>query len=459
MKSTIYWIWLSLRLGQGNMELLPLISYFKSPENIYHEMDRNVFSRVLKGFRRSAVDFLLDKSLDESYKIEAYCKANKIDVLPFDSDRYPKALRQLSNPPIVLYARGQIRKLDEKLLISVVGTRSLTEYGRKTAYKIGYELAAAGVVVVSGLARGIDSAAACGALDAGGKTIAVLGSGLDRMYPPEHKKLAQQISRNGIVISEYPPLTSPDKPHFPLRNRIISGLSIGTAVVEADMKSGALITARDTVMQGRDLFSIPGNIDEKNSQGTNDLIKQGATAITCAADMLEFYKITHKGSIDLRALSKARSKSDLKAGALAARGVDEGIDLPLETFENEENESQGSIANALHEKKRLDGELVKALSGETEFPVYDNADVKIVKNNAQDSKVSDKAESDAISKALAGLDGRYVKIFESMPIGEPVSIDNMCSKGFDVSTVVTAFTMLELNGLIISLPAGRYCRK
>ena len=160
----------------------------------------------------------------------------------------------------------------------------------------------------------------------------------------------------------------------------------------------------------------------------------------------------------MRALSRAKSKSYLRPGALAARGVDEGDVSAEQESENEASTARGSISKALHEKKRLDGEVVKALSGETEFPVYDNADVKMVKNKAPDSE-SSQAESKATDEVLAGLDGQYVKVFEAMPVGKSVSIDNMCSMGFDVATVITAFTMLEMNGLITSLPAGLYCRK
>ena len=252
MARSLYWIWLSLRVGEGKTGIAELLEHFGSPENIY-DADAHELGDYFGRTRRALCESLSDKNLDEAYRIESYCVKNGISILCYSQKDYPRLLTNLKNPPIILYARGKIADLDERVAIGVVGTRSITEYGRQSAYKIGYELAAAGAVVVSGLALGNDSVAACGALDAGGRTIAVRGSGLDRIYPAAHTKLATEIAKTGMIVSEYPPRASPSRGSFPTRNRIISGLSQGTLVIEASRGSGALITAKDAILQGRDI--------------------------------------------------------------------------------------------------------------------------------------------------------------------------------------------------------------
>jgi len=210
-----------------------------------------------------------------------------IESITWEEDAYPAMLRHISNPPYILYYRGRIDCLDDPA-IAVIGSRLASYYGKNTARKLGRELAARGITVVSGLARGIDSEAHRGALEAG-KTVAVLGCGLDVVYPPENDKLYSEIAGNGALISEFPMRTRPEPGNFPMRNRIISGLCRCIVVVEAQEKSGALITADFALEQGRDVFAVPGPINSKTSAGTNNLIKQGAKLITCCEDIIEDY--------------------------------------------------------------------------------------------------------------------------------------------------------------------------
>jgi len=200
--------------------------------------------------------------------------------------RYPHRLREIDNPPPLLYVRGSFAEKDD-WAVAIVGTRRPTPYGKEAARELAAALASAGVTVVSGLARGVDAAAHVAALEAGGRTIAVLGSGLDKVYPHEHTVLAEKIANNGAVISDYPLGTPPESVNFPPRNRIISGLSLGVIVVEAPPESGALITADFAVEQGREVFAVPGSILHRNSLGPNRLIQQGAKLITSAEDVLE----------------------------------------------------------------------------------------------------------------------------------------------------------------------------
>ena len=201
-------------------------------------------------------------------------------------DDYPRILREIPGPPPVLYFRGTLPAQDDPT-VAIVGTRRATAYGREATARIASDLAAAGVTIVSGLAKGIDGFAHRAALDAGGRTIAVLASGVDVIYPPEHRQLAERIEESGALVSDYPPGTKPDAPNFPARNRIISGLSLATVVVEAPSRSGALITVGFAADQGRDVYAVPGSILSSSSEGSNRLLRQGATPLTSAAELLE----------------------------------------------------------------------------------------------------------------------------------------------------------------------------
>ncbi|MFC1498619.1 DNA-processing protein DprA [Verrucomicrobiota bacterium] len=204
-------------------------------------------------------------------------------------EEYPKQLLEIHDPPLALYLRGNLESRD-KHAIAIVGTRRATHYGMETAEKMAFQLAKTGFVIVSGLARGIDTAAHRGALKAKGRTLAVIGSALDCIYPPSNTELAQDISQHGAVISEFPFGKQPDKTTFPMRNRIVSGLSMGVLVVEAGFKSGALITAGQALEQGRSVFAIPGRIDSPASRGTLGLIKHGAVSVTGVDDIINEYE-------------------------------------------------------------------------------------------------------------------------------------------------------------------------
>ena len=212
-----------------------------------------------------------------------------VSIVSFDDDLYPPALKYLPDAPPMLYVKGRLVP-EDAIALAIVGSRKCSHYGREQAERFAGGLARAGFTIVSGMARGIDASAHRGAMAAGGRTLAVLGSGLARIYPPEHGELAEEIAEHGAVLSEFPLRTEPKPGHFPMRNRLISGLSLGVVVVEAAPRSGALITARLAVEQGKDCFAIPGRVDSFGSQGCNKLIRDGhAKLITCAADVLAEY--------------------------------------------------------------------------------------------------------------------------------------------------------------------------
>ena len=285
--TTLLWIWLAEALGADNGNGVRLLHALQTPLAIYSASRDTLNS--LAFLSPKELDNLCDKSLAAAQWILDTAANEHIGIMTYDMQLYPERLRRIQNPPLVLYYRGNFKGLADKLAIAVVGTRKMSPAGRKTTYRITYELASVGAVIVSGMALGVDGTAHRAALDAGGYTIAVLGTAINVCYPPEHKELYQALIRHGCVISEYAPQTKTQRWFFPQRNRIMSGLSQGTLVTEGDMKSGALITADKAIAQGRDIFALPGDPDDPLREGTNDLLKRGAHPVTQATDILLHY--------------------------------------------------------------------------------------------------------------------------------------------------------------------------
>ncbi|GIL12131.1 MAG: DNA processing protein DprA [Chloroflexota bacterium] len=242
-------------------------------------------------------------------------------LLTLADDDYPALLKKIPDAPTVLYVRGQLVPADDHAL-SIVGTRRATSYGRDAAYHFAKQLAAQGITIISGLAHGVDSAAHRGALDGGGRTLAVLGCGIDRIYPADNQKLADDILRHGAIISEFPVGTPPDGRNFPRRNRIISGLALGVLVVEAPEKSGALITTTTAAEQGREVFAVPGNIFNPMSGGTNRLIQDGAKLVMAVEDILEELNITHQNAQASTITERIVPANDTEKSLLQLLGAD-----------------------------------------------------------------------------------------------------------------------------------------
>lgn len=290
-----YWIWLAELPGLRNQTRLALLEHFGTPEDIYYADPGEVL--LVENMTREQADLLENKSLEAADRILGDCRRLRLRILTIQDADYPDRLRNIYDPPCVLYVKGHMPAFDEELVVAVVGTRDATPYGVKCADKIGGQLAAGGALVVSGLARGIDSVAVRGALRSGGVTVGVLGCGIDVVYPPENRYLYEDVAAAGVLISEYPPGTEARGRHFPARNRIISGLSNAVLVVEAPEKSGALITAETALEQSRDLYAVPGPIDAEASVGSNRLIRQGAGLVTCGWDILEEYTARFPGKL------------------------------------------------------------------------------------------------------------------------------------------------------------------
>ncbi|MBI3240727.1 MAG: DNA-protecting protein DprA [Chloroflexi bacterium] len=279
-----YWIGFNRVKGIGPAKVRALLDHFG---NLASAWQANRFDLQEAGLDKRSIDSLeaARKGMDLDTLLADVEKAG-FKLLCWDDDNYPRRLREVPNPPPLIYVHGAFADRDD-WAVSVVGTRRATAYGKEVARELAGALAAAGVTVVSGLARGVDAAAHVAALEAGGRTIAVLGSGLDKIYPYEHTTLARQIADSGAVISDYPLGTPPESNNFPPRNRIISGLALGVIIVEAGDESGALITADFAAEQGREVFAVPGNIFNRTSRGPNRLIQAGAKIVLSAENVLE----------------------------------------------------------------------------------------------------------------------------------------------------------------------------
>ncbi len=280
-----YWLALSLTPGVGSIFIKRLLDRFQTPEAVFRAPMKELLQieglgeKVAREIQRGPLEKMVEKEL-------VLLKEAGGKMITLRDEDYPMRLKDIYDPPALLYVRGELRREDE-LAIAIVGSRKTSPYGRWITEKIGQDLARHGVTVVSGMARGIDSVAHMGALQGGGRTVAVLGCGVDVIYPSENRNLFHQIIEHGAVLSEFPMGSPPEGGHFPKRNRIISGLSIGVVIVQASAESGSLITAGYALEQGREVFAVPGNVGAEGSRGTNQLIKEGAKLVESTEDILE----------------------------------------------------------------------------------------------------------------------------------------------------------------------------
>ncbi len=272
--SIIYNLWLVSLNGMGTARCHTVINAFSSAKNAFIASEKDI--RLTQGLTEKEKTLLCDKSLNKAQKILDECKQKEIDIIDWESEDYPLLLREIADFPLILYVKGNLGNMKDEFPIAMVGTRRPSVYGVKIAEHFSYEIAAAGMTIVSGMARGIDSLCHQGALRAGMKTVAVLGCGVDVVYPPENDQLMKVIENSGAVISEYPPGSAPLPSHFPPRNRIICGMSLATMVVECTERSGTMITANLANEYGRAVYTVPTNLDNKRGLGNIALARDGA---------------------------------------------------------------------------------------------------------------------------------------------------------------------------------------
>ena len=419
METLKYWIWLSLSCTPGAETFKKLIMRFASPVEVYDAEDEDIAACI--GSKSSDYNLLIDKDLKKANKILDFCIKKEVGILTFDDIKYPNSLKSISNPPVLLYYRGKLPDFNSEFFVSVVGTRRLSEYGRKNAFSISRDLARAGAVIVSGMAIGIDGVAHAGALSDDKITVAVLGCGIDVCYPKQHLRLAREIVKNGCVITEFCPGTRPLRHHFPIRNRIISALSPAVLVIEGKEKSGALITARSAFSQGRVVYALPGNVGNVNSELTNLLIKNGAKLCTCADDIVYDFDASAAGKLNPFVLSQH---------------------VPIDMFEvlsdlSVSAVSQGDrIFKIPRGKRSKTNELSKKSS--TENPLPQN---------------STSSEAD-----LSGFDQTVVKIYKKIPVGTECAVESLIDDDLSLREVMKGLLKLEMGRFITMLPGEKVRR-
>ena len=422
MNHLVYWVWLSLRCGAGSELGSYLLKHFETPKDIYEATKEELLA--IKGINESIACALMDRSLVYPQKIVEYCERVNVGILTLESANYPNRLRDIYAKPIVLYYKGRLPDIDGNVLIACVGMRKCSENGAQNAYRLGKELANAGAIVVSGMASGIDTAVQSGVLAAGGHTIAVLGCGIDQVYPPQNGKLMNQIAETGTLMTEYAPGTAPLGRNFPIRNRIISGLSQGTVVVEANYKSGSLITSDYARRQGRDIFAFPGSPEADCAKGTNALIRQGAKLVVCAEDILEEYELLYPDRIFTENISMRKHQRKREA--------------------SEPSVSETAVPPTLPRKK--------------ERSVF-------AKKEAPSPKLQKAAESAPMTaqtkdaETCADATGREILsvIRGEMSVDEiATALAEKLGRSLDIGELLGTMTLLELDGFLCALPGGKY---
>ena len=459
MDSNLYWIWLSEALGPASDCFLDLLERFRTPEEIYRA-GKWELEEIAK-IRPTVITSLLDKDLGQAQRILDRCYSRGIGILPFSDALFPDRLRRIHRPPVLLYYRGFLPDFPNRLAIAVVGTRGMTEEGRKNGYRLAYELAVAGAVVVSGMAIGIDGIAHVGALDAGGSTVAVLGSAIDYPYPQEHRAIYEKLIRQGGVISEYPPGMRTQRWHFPQRNRIIAGLCQGTLIVEAGENSGALITAKEALAQGRNLFAMPGDAANPSRVGTNNLIKAGAVPVTETADILNVYKTLYSPMIRPENLSDPAYFSGyddtLRYGSQRVSEYRENHRTPPPAPAPEHPASDPRPPRTAPKTEplreiRYTTEDTSPMLEQTPPPQTEVRPQKPAE--AAPAPTVKKTEEPLPPKAPDGLTDE--QIFVLSMIRQGMSFDEMCKCGIKAAHLLVDITYLELVGCIRALPGGRY---
>ena len=397
MSSLKYWVWLSTARGAGPVAGSNLLKRFGSPENVFLADAREYRETKAPG----SADFteLSRKNTDNAERTLAACAKLGCRIITLQDAEYPERLRNIYDPPLVIFVLGHLPVVDDEAVVGIVGTRNCSPYGISSAERISYTLAKCGVVVATGLARGIDSVAARGALKGGGRVLGVIGSGVDVVYPKENAKLYDDVAGSGAVISEYPPGTPAVGAHFPARNRIISGLSLGVAVIEAPKKSGALITAARALEQGRDVFSLPGNVDSRNCEGSNALLRDGAIPILSGEDIVSEYSELFPDRISIEELAKTGAIEDKIMG-------------------------RGDKYEPQADKKEIDNK--------------------------------DKVDYIGLDKIREALDGDEITVAETIS-GSVVHVDEIIVRsGISAQQVLTALTMLEIKGFAVRSGNGMW---
>lgn len=409
----VHWIWFSELQKISSRVKMALLDYFHDPEQLFYA-DHDA-PRYVENIPADTADLLLDRDLSHAQEVLEQCRRGRIHIVTLNDAGYPRRLKAIPDPPLVLYYKGQLPELDELPSIGVVGTRKASAYGLTTAKRMGYQIGKCGGIVVSGMASGIDTLAMKGALTAGASVVGVLGCGADVVYPPSNRTLYEDVQAYGCILTEYTPGTPPLARNFPRRNRIISGLSNGVLVVEAPERSGALITARMALDQGRDVFAVPGNIDVPTCAGSNLLLRDGATAVFSGWDILSEYEAIYPGKV----------------------------------LENHGACTATPSAAELHSEENVDfnGADSRKKTGQT-------ADKRKVPDKKDIDKGPNRPYSD-VNRSTPSFTEEERKIMDALQAGQRLADDVVAETGLTAGKFLAAMTTLEIKGFIRRLPGKR----
>ena len=474
-----HWVWLQDTLGPGSNKLAAVMARFDQPEEVFQATEAELKTAPLLTEADRAG--LLAHDLTAAEKILRDCRRLGFSVMTCQSPVFPKRLLRIFNPPMVLYSRGVLPPTDDEVVISIVGTRGAGEESCRAAAALAARLTRAGVLIVSGGAQGVDGAAHRGALAAGGKTVAVLGGGLDINYPKPNAELRKEIAENGCLLSEYPPGYPPLPGNFPVRNRLIAALSLGVAIIEAGNRSGALLTAGHALEQGKDIFVLPGEEEDPAFAGSNQLLQDGARPLLSAMDILGEYADQYPHKLDLRtafspvseayrnaleqaALASAaraarKRKSAASAGkkpaarrkATAANGlVGASADVP---------DNNGWAAAFINTSTGVSGSerIVDFTNGSAGASGFGNPIDGLKKEPSEGKDPAQGPPSPGEEIFLPpGITDEARRLMQTLP-ASPASVDELsAASGLATDRILPAVTELELYGLLRALPGGRY---
>lgn len=419
--SLSHWVWLTLNVEDAGLAV-KLIEAFGKPERVY-TADFPALMRTGLLRQNQAERLCAARPLDAADAVLRRCTELGVQILTLRDAAYPERLRNIPDPPLLLYALGTLPHLDDLVCVCIVGTRHTTPHAAQIAVRFSSALAQAGVCVISGMASGIDSAAHTGALSVGAATVAVFGNGVDICYPSENRPLMERILAHGCILSEYPPGRAPDKYTFPRRNRILAGLSCGTLVVSAPIRSGSLITARIANEYGRDVFIVPGDIDDAAFKGSNEFLKSGAMPVTSPDDILSLYRSQYRDRLGRR----------------------NDVAVPPER-----KQADPQIAAALQPT----GEITR--SAEPQRPAEPPRPVEPYHTPKRETvRVPDPAPGQQ-RNLYADLDEQQMQILQA--IREDLTVPDYIigRTGLPVTYVLQTLTQFELKGICKRIPGGRY---
>ena len=437
-KRILHYMWLSNALYAGSTAVKTLFAYFKDIHSIY-EAEKEDYKNA--GLKTEEIIRLCNKDLSIVETQYKYCKREKIGFLCFDDPYYPESLKIINNPPCMFYYRGKLLHIDDYPCFAFVGTRKCSEDGFRFAYRTAYTASAQGAVIVNGLADGIDGACIAAALDANGYAIGVLGSGIDRIYPEKNRELFYRLSASGLIITEFPPFTEPKAENFPVRNRVISGLCLATAIFEADAyRSGAMISARHALEQGRGIFAVPGSPDDSRYSGPLELIKDGANVLTEAEDMLCEYSLLFPHRLNMRHVQSI---------------PEELINKHMERCFG--NKTGKKAYNKTTSKKKHETVVKENISTSTEEKT-DTASTSSENVSISESIITEKAASNTTAPKIdmSLLSATEKQIADLFLEYNELSADDISAKGFKIDDVLSSITLLEVYGYIQAIPGGRY---